>query len=688
MGYIRNDIKTHFLSVHEDQQEMLKPFLSGFNITYAEMVEINNTIIFAYMLKPEDFIKEAFGIERELLLAYSPYDEIQPRALQAFDLLFNKFPMKNRVDALNCFFVSRDPEIIKYGGINSLVDDHLRSIVPFVYDELIKNANDSWYVRNILKQNFYDIDLFGYTLPLKNDSSFFGRQQIIARYIDSIKRCENRGIFGLRKTGKTSLIFRIDRVVREQKLGFIFYYDCKSPSYRKLHWNEFLGEICNNISKRLKENIRPQYDEKNIIKSFRYLMKLASEHQKKIIIVFDEIEYISFNSSLDKHWKEEYIDFWQTMWSVQSLHRNLVFIISGVNASVTEIDTVNGIQNPLFGIVQQEYLQGLTKEESHDMIRVLGRRMGINFDYHAIDLLYDQFNGHPMLLRLACSYINRQYSSTKRPIEIKEETINKLQEEIDLELSYYFSHVVSEIKQFYHDEYEMFELLASGQTSDFIELSALPEYTNHLYHYGLISEDSSKIPYVKMPVAGRYVALELAKRESRTTLYKIIDPEKRDNWIQQRIKSIIRDIRQLETAIRMANKDKLFGENSFPEAEKFAEIKAVVNKSDFSNFFNICNKCFVESIENYGNSIGKPKYLYDTIKPNYPSLYNVLERIKIYRNSEDHLKLNEFVAKKYEEYWKTDTYGVEDFSDQLFCIQQKLIDSFLTSLQVEISNII
>ena len=196
MGYIRNDIKTLFLSTYVDQQEMLKPFLNGFNVTYAEKCEINNTTLFAYMLKPEEFIKEAFGIEREILLAYSPYDELQPRAFQALDFLFNKFPMKNRVDTLNCFFVSRDSEITKYSGINSSINDQLRSIVPFVYSELIQNSNDSWYVRNVLKKNFFDIDLFGYTLPLKNDSSFFGRQQIIGRYIDSIKRCENRGIFG------------------------------------------------------------------------------------------------------------------------------------------------------------------------------------------------------------------------------------------------------------------------------------------------------------------------------------------------------------------------------------------------------------------------------------------------------------------------------------------------------------
>ena len=63
-------------------------------------------VIFAYMLKPENFVSEAFGLEKEILLAVSPYDEFQPRSLQAVNLLFNIFPFKNRIDTLNCFVIS------------------------------------------------------------------------------------------------------------------------------------------------------------------------------------------------------------------------------------------------------------------------------------------------------------------------------------------------------------------------------------------------------------------------------------------------------------------------------------------------------------------------------------------------------------------------------------------------------
>ena len=684
MGTIFSDINTVFLPNHPEQECILKPFLNGFDITYADKRTINNTIIFAYLLKPEQYLQEAFGLDKEIILSYTPYDTLQPRAIQAVDMLFDIFPFKNRVDTLNCFVISKDPAILSYAGITTFTDQRSRSIVPFIYDELIANKSDQWYIRNILRKNFYDVDLFGYTLPLRDETSFFGRQQIVARYIDAIKRCENRGIFGVRKSGKTSLLFKIDRVIREQHLGYVFFYDCKSPSYRKMHWNEFLGAICDNIAKRLNIRIRKDYDEINIIKSFRYVMKTASDMNKKIVIMFDEIEYISFKSPMDSHWHTEFVDFWQTIWSVQSIHRNLVFILSGVNPSVSEVDTINGIQNPLFSIVQSEYLQGLSYDDARAMIYTLGKRMGLNFDHESILTLYNQYNGHPMLLRLACSYINRQFETERRPISITKTKVSSIQEGIDIELAYYFKHVVSEIQQFYPEEYEMFELLASGQTSDFVELSQMAEYTKHLYNYGLVAKDEHGKPFVKMPVAGRYVAMELAKKESRTSLYKIIDSDKRSSWVSQRMKLIIRDIRQLESAIRSSGKDKLFGENSFPEAEKFASISPVSTESEFEAFFNICNRCFVESIENYGKSIGKTKYFWNEIKTAYPTLFNTLHRIKVYRHSKDHLALEPNVAKKYKEFWDSDTKGISDPNEQRFVIQQRLLEEFLAAIQIEI----
>ena len=98
MGIIIADVKNIYLPQYPDQENMLKPFLNGFDVTYAEKKSINNTVIYAFMLKPEQYLSDAFGIDKEVLLAYSSFDTLQPRAIQAVNMLFDVFPFRNRVD--------------------------------------------------------------------------------------------------------------------------------------------------------------------------------------------------------------------------------------------------------------------------------------------------------------------------------------------------------------------------------------------------------------------------------------------------------------------------------------------------------------------------------------------------------------------------------------------------------------
>ena len=82
MGSIVSDVKTTFLMQHPEQENMLKAFLFGFDVTYAEKKVLNNTTLFAYLLKPEQYLSEAFGINREVILAYSPYSLDVSKSLQ------------------------------------------------------------------------------------------------------------------------------------------------------------------------------------------------------------------------------------------------------------------------------------------------------------------------------------------------------------------------------------------------------------------------------------------------------------------------------------------------------------------------------------------------------------------------------------------------------------------------------
>lgn len=692
MGSIHPNAQYAFFDSHKGNSDLVKIFLNGgFDIKAAYEKHLSNTLVYAYILKAEDYIKETFGLEKDILLMYSPFEKMEPRSIQALDELYKVYPFAGRVDTLNCFLLSDDNEVESWIK-ETAISEAVRIIVPFSKSEVQINKNDPWYIRNKLRKYFFDLDLFGYTLPLNDDTYFFGRQQIVARYINSIKRGENRGVFGLRKTGKTSLLYKINRVVSEQKIGEVFFYDCKSPSFRKLHWHQFLFEIYSNICNRIGIPTKREDDEVTVIRNMRTAVKEAANKGIKLILVFDEIEFISFIAPLDEHWKTEYVDFWQTLWSIQSTHRNLTFIVSGVNASVSEVDSImikgRKIQNPLFGIVQSEYLKGLTFDECNTMIKTLGKRMGLKFEYDAIKFIYSQYGGHPMLTRLACSKLNEHFEEADRPVSVDLRKVEQLIDGINTDLFYYFSDVIFELQEFYPDEYEMFEMLAAGQIVDYMELSQSMELTKHLYDYGLI-ENNKGLPVVKLPLAAAFVAAKLAKKEQRKSAYKLIEPENRSKWVSRRAKAIVQDMRQLEIAIsRSYGMPKLFGDHSFPEADKLIEIPVADTESHFVSFTNIVYRCFIESIDNYGQEINKPQYFWKEIKSTYPNLFATLYRARIYRHSQDHLKLNPQYEADYNSFRIEDTAGFTDQSDQLFVIQQKLLDNLWVSIQAEMNKII
>ena len=465
--------------------------------------------------------------------------------------------------------------------------------------------------------------------------------------------------------------------------------DCKLPSVRKLRWFELLAKICEELAHRLHLTFRPERCGE--IYAADEFISVVAQLSRPVLLVFDEIEYISPLSIEDNHWHKDFLAFWQTFWSCQSRYRTISAMIAGVNPSVVEMDTVGGIQNPLFGIVSYQFLTGLSLDETPNMIRTLGKRVGFKFDHEAVEYIHKRYGGHPLLTRMACSATNNliKEKNEDRPVSLTWSKLELEEEQRDAELTFYCRHVVSELKQFYPDEYTMLELLSSGQIHDFVELAAYPEYTKHLRSYGLLTEDTFKRPTIAIPVIGRYVGLELARCEGRQTLLRVVPKEDRSLWLEKRKKSVVTDLRLLEKAIKQAGTPQLFGPNSFPHADYFASLTVVETENQFRQFIDTCNKCFVESVENFGQSIGRNKYYWQDIKTTYAGLWYALQRIKIYRHESLHLMLTKQASGELLAYLKQDLEGKPPSSvrDCYFILQQCVLDGLLTGIQIEIGNL-
>jgi hypothetical protein len=241
MGAIHNEVHALHLNNYSAESPILARFLNGFDVSWARRRVSHNTRLSCYIIRPEKFMQETFGFETEIALFISDYSQIQPRTIQAVNQLMLDDPLRGRVDPSLFFIVSADPNVESWIREYTAQSPFPRVPLAFTTAALSdQGATDAWFVRNHIAKQLFTRDLFDNKLPVTSDLYFFGRDAIVQEMIDAIRRSENRGLFGLRKTGKTSVLFKVKRHCSENAVGRVIYLDCKSPAIRSLSWEQLL----------------------------------------------------------------------------------------------------------------------------------------------------------------------------------------------------------------------------------------------------------------------------------------------------------------------------------------------------------------------------------------------------------------------------------------------------------------
>ena len=107
MSQIHDDVRAFHLKSYPEEEKLLSPFLSGFDVTWGRRRVGHNTELSVFFLRPERFMSEMFGFAQELMLIYSPYDHLEPRALQASEQFLEDDPARGRVSSSRCSAAKR-----------------------------------------------------------------------------------------------------------------------------------------------------------------------------------------------------------------------------------------------------------------------------------------------------------------------------------------------------------------------------------------------------------------------------------------------------------------------------------------------------------------------------------------------------------------------------------------------------
>jgi len=580
------------------EREIIKHFAKLFSISFAKSHNFKGTWYNFAFLKPTKDLREKYRFQNEMLLIINSHDDFDNRTFDYVDKLM--FEYHNRLDKLCLILISKDNNIKKKVKLLSQQNPETRIIIPFSYVDFFKN-NPEELIQQRLKEFFYGRDLFAFESPLQNDAYFYGRTETVQFFYDKYKSGENSGLFGLRKIGKTSVLYALKRYLNLRGETTVFI-DCQEPAFHKRRWYECLEfiishlvlEIQEKTDKKIDIKLNSNYDEKDASTYFeedlKTLYKIQS--QNRILIFFDEIENITFDISPTQHWKKEgdFIFFWQSIRAVYQKNPNLFsFIIAGVNPKTIETGLIGDFDNPIYRMITPTYLKLFNHTNVEDMVKNIGNYMGLDFDREIYTFLTDDFGGHPFLIRQVCSKIHQEISN-HRPQQVTKFFYKEKIDEFNKYLSDYVELIIDVLKIWYPNEYKLLESLVIGDYEEFAKLSSISDKPIiHLLGYNLIEKSTSNKYHIKINAVKNYIL-------ENTTL------SKQANTIEDRWKVVTTKRNQLE--IKMRNIVKLTVKSKFGINKCKNEFLKIIEEKRRERLNNLnINEIFSDKSEIYFNDL-------------------------------------------------------------------------------------
>jgi hypothetical protein len=553
MGQIHPEAAAAHFGRSPEHRAVVRPFLLGFDVTRAFWHNRGDARIACFYLKPERFIAEQVGIEREILLAYAPYPKLQARTLKLHDEVTADDRL--RLDPMGSILVADDPDTSAV--VRSFVDaDPERPPIVSQSREALGNVTTIDSLRALLFQQLFRRDLFALESPLRSDTTFFGREEVVSQLLDRFRSGQNSGLFGLRRIGKTSVLYALRRRVVGGGLGGTVYLDLSNPSTYQGRWFELLQQIIRTLSEPLnlergdRSKIRAlnvTYGERDAASHFKADVQRLFGHfaGARVMLLLDEIEHITFDVSPAPHWANDFLPFWQT---IRSVHQDTIgqfgFVVVGVNPHILEADRVGAFDNPIFGTTKPFYLGPFERNGVATMVAHLARYMGLHFDDSIFERLTADFGGHPFLVRQACSHLARH--APMRPDTITPELYARERQAIAVALEPNVKQILNVLAIWYPEEYELIRLLALGEEATFADFArATASFTEHVEGYGLVASARDN-PRIRVGLVKEFLARvpqAAAIRESKPADWESIVTEvsRRRNAIEVALRAVLRD---------------------------------------------------------------------------------------------------------------------------------------------------
>jgi hypothetical protein len=421
-------------------------------------------------VRPTDALVEHFSLAPEIAVLCAPWDETHAEDIEWIE---ERLDRESRLDP---------------GVVLCLVGDHRASTrlsIPktrryiFVHrDEWDAVSDPQRWLRDKLRTELGAQRLFDLRSPAEG-AQYFGRVREFAEVERYVLAGRSIGLWGLRKIGKTSLLRRLaskhHSPAADQPMVLLLDLTARAygePTIRGVH--RALDAV-------LDRALCPGSGN-----AVERLAALVRARTGKVVLAIDEYERL-LDGSIPAVDGVLFLEALRGL--AQSTRDQFAIILAGRDRRFVATARIDGRDNPMYRFLTDLPVGGLDDDSAREMLRKLGRRMGLDLHHEALNRCVRETGGHPMLLRTLGDLIDRGV-----PVERRQPYVVQRAE------------VESKLDEFSYEAAEDYRelLLAAGELTDggdalliaaahderaFSDRSARSVIVE-LRRFGILSEDS------------------------------------------------------------------------------------------------------------------------------------------------------------------------------------------------------
>lgn len=274
------------------------------------------------------------------------------------------------------------------------------------------------------------------TTPVSGDE-FFGRHSTLRALTTELRSGRVTGVFGLRKTGKTSLLNELGRlfVLGDPEKCIYVLQDLEVlPSAPAEKIPQLVSDVANQLRTAFSRQGIRTYELSQITGSsstgelrqaISASLKRGLGGDKQVVLALDEIESLVGSDPGDQDSLSAVPEFFGALRALVQENPNFNVVISGITTAPISMPTLFGRENPLFAWAKPTFLSGISGSESDRMIQALGSRMAARWTQPALQRVYSLAGGQVFLTRSLAGFVASQLTEVIAEREISEELVNQ-----------------------------------------------------------------------------------------------------------------------------------------------------------------------------------------------------------------------------------------------------------------------